>query len=144
MITPASSEADSDSEADSSSSASAELTSDSAATSESGDDQGGMGTVATAMAQLTMGSLTAMPIIREKDVSISARNYKPESFTQFLDNHERRPIAEIAPHPKSLIKAMELLSSVGAQVDIPIASLLEELGEEGVISHLLNNNATVR
>jgi hypothetical protein len=39
---------------------------------------------------------------------------------------------------------MELLSSVGAQVDIPIASLLEELGEEGVISHLLNNNATVR
>jgi hypothetical protein len=61
-----------------------------------------------------------------------------------LDNHERRPIVEKVPHPKLLVKAMELLSSVGAQVDIPIASLLEELGEEGVISHLLNNKATVR
>jgi hypothetical protein len=52
-----------------------------------------MGTVVTTVAQLTMGSLTAMPNIREKDVSISARNHNPESFTQFLDNHERWPIA---------------------------------------------------
>jgi hypothetical protein len=81
MITPASSGADSESETESTSSASAGLASDSAATSESGDDQGGMGAVATAVAQLTMGIQTAMPNVREKIVSISARNHEPESFT---------------------------------------------------------------
>jgi hypothetical protein len=85
MITPASSEADSDSETDSSSSASAELTSDSTATSESGDDQGGMGTVATALAQLTMGSLKEMPNIRKEmfpsPPGITNQNHSPSSWT---------------------------------------------------------------
>jgi hypothetical protein len=97
-----------------------------------------MGTVAMAVAQLAIGSLTAMPNVKEKDVSISARNHEPDSFSQFFDNQERRPIAEEVPHPKFLIKAMELLSSIGAHVDVPMAELLAELGEGGVISHLVD------
>ena len=103
-----------------------------------------MGAVATAVAQLTMGIQTAMPNVREMDVSISARNHEPESFTQFLDNHERRPLSEKEPPPKSLVTAMDLLSSVGARVEIPIAALMEEVGEESAIKQLLNNKATVR
>jgi hypothetical protein len=85
-----------------------------------------------------------MPNVREKDVSISARNHELDSFSQFLDNHERRPIAEEVPHSKLLVKAMELLSSVGAYVDVPMAALLDELGEGGVISHLVERRATIK
>jgi hypothetical protein len=94
VITPTPSEADSETETESSTFASEELISNSAETSESCDDQGGMGTVAMAVAHITIGRLTAMPNVKEKDVSISARNHEPDSFSQFLDNHERRPIAE--------------------------------------------------
>jgi hypothetical protein len=34
-------------------------------------------------------TLAAMPNIREKDVSISARNHEPDSFEQFVDTHDR-------------------------------------------------------
>jgi hypothetical protein len=103
-----------------------------------------MGAVTIAVAHLTMGIHTAMPNVREKDVSISARNHELKSFTQFLDNHERRPLSEKAPPPKSLVTAMDLISSVAARVEIPIASLLEELGEDRAIRQLLNSRATVR
>jgi hypothetical protein len=126
MITLASSEADSETDTESSTSASEELISNSAETSESSDDQGGMGTVAVAVAQITIGRLTAMPNVREKDISISAKNHEPDSFSQFMDNHERGPIVEEVPHPKLHVKAMELLSSVGAYVDVPMAALLDE------------------
>jgi hypothetical protein len=69
-----------------------------------------MGTVAMAVAQITIEKLTAMPYVREKAVSISAKNHEPDSFSMFLDNHERRRIAEEVPHPKLLVKAMELLT----------------------------------
>ncbi len=111
------------------------LVSDSEAASEDSDDQGGLGTVALAVAM-------AMPNVREKDVSISARNHEPDSFVQYVGTHERRPF--VVPHPKLLIKAMELLADAGASVDVPLKALLEEIGEGGVISHLVNKGATVR
>jgi hypothetical protein len=70
--------------------------------------------MASAVAQITVGGLAAMPNVREKDVSISAWNHEPDSFSQFLDNHERRPVAEVMPHPTLLVKAMELLTDLGA------------------------------
>jgi hypothetical protein len=51
---------------------------------------------------------------------------------------------EIMATPKLLLNAMELLAGVGASVDVPIAALLEEVGEGEVISHLVDKKATVR
>jgi hypothetical protein len=99
--------------------------------------------VAIAVAQITVGGLTAMPNVREKDVSISARNHEPDSYSQFPDNYERRPLAEVVPHPKLLVQAMELLINLGAYVDVPLEVLLDELGKVGVISHLVDRRATV-
>jgi hypothetical protein len=89
-------------------------------------------------------SLTAMPNVREKDISILAHNHEPDSFIQFPDNHERRPLAEIEAHPKSLQKVMELLANAGAHVDVPLEALLEEIGDGGVVSHLVDRMAMVR
>jgi hypothetical protein len=89
-------------------------------------------------------SLIAMPNVREKDISILARYHEPASFSQFFDNHERRPLVEMVATPKLLLNAMELLAGAGASVDVPIAALLEEVGEGGVISHLVDKKATVR
>jgi hypothetical protein len=75
-------------------------------------------------------SLTAMPNVREKDVSISIRNHEPNSFIQFPDNYERRPLAVIEAHPKSLLKAMELMTNSGAHVVVPLEALLERLEKE--------------
>jgi hypothetical protein len=100
--------------------------------------------VAIAVAQITVGGLTPMPNVRGKYVSISARNHELDSFSQFLDNHERRPVAEVMPHPKLLVKAMELLTNLGAYVDVPMAVLMDKLGEGGVINHLLDKRATVK
>jgi hypothetical protein len=139
VITPPSSEtseSDSESTCTTSSSEPLDLISDSYDASEDGDDQEGRGTVAIVVAQITVGGLTAMPNVREKDVSISARNHEPHSFSQYLDNHERRPLAEVFPHPKLLVKAMELRANAGAYVDVPLEAPQEEIGEGGVVSHL--------
>jgi hypothetical protein len=121
-----------------------DLISDSYEASEDSDDQEGRGTVAIAVALITVRGLTAMPNVREKDVSISARNHEPDSFSQFHDNHERRPLAEVVPHPKLSVMAMELLANAGAYVDVILKALLEEMGEGGFVSHLVDQRATVR
>jgi hypothetical protein len=149
MITPASSEADSETESSRTSSTAASedlptLKPDSAETSESSDDQEGMRTGAIAVAQINVGGMTAMPNVRGKYVSISARNHEPDSFSQFLDNHKRRPVVEEVPHPKLLVKAMEHQSSLEAYVEVPMAVLMDELEEGGVISHLWDRRATVK
>jgi hypothetical protein len=59
--------------------------------------------VAIAVAHITVGGLTAMPNVRKKNVFISARNHEPDSFSEFPDNHKRRPLAEVVPHSKLLI-----------------------------------------
>jgi hypothetical protein len=100
--------------------------------------------VAIAVAQITVGGLTAMPNVREKDISISARNHEPDSFSQFPDNHERRPLAEVVSQPKLLVKTTELLTNLEAYVDVPLEVLFDELGEGGVISHLMDKRATVK
>jgi hypothetical protein len=146
VITPSSSETESDSESTctSSSSEPPDLISDSYEASEDSVDKEGRGTVAIVVAQITGRGLTAMPNMREKDVSISARNHEPDSFSQFPNNHERRPQAEVVPDPKLLVKAIELMANVGAHVDVPLEALLEEIGEGEVISHLVNKRATVK
>ncbi len=52
-------------------------------------------------------------------------------------------MAEVMPHPKLMVKAMELLTNLGAYVDVSLVVLLDELGEGGVISHLVDKRATV-
>ena len=52
-------------------------------------------------------TLAAMPNVRERNVSISARNYEPESFEQYVDTHDRRPLPDTPPLPNSeLLAAM--------------------------------------
>jgi hypothetical protein len=119
------------------------LCSDSYEALDDSDDQEGRGTVAIVVAQITVGGLTAMPNVNEKDVSISARNHEPDSFSQFLD-HERMPMAEGMPHLKLLVKGMDLLTNLGAYMDVPMGALLDELGEGGVISHHLKKRVTVK
>jgi hypothetical protein len=50
----------------------------------------------------------------------------------------------VVPHPKVLVQAMELLTNLGAYVEFPLEALLEEIGEGGVINHLVDRRATVK
>jgi hypothetical protein len=94
--------------------------------------------------------LTAMPNVREKDVSISARNHDPDSFAQFPWNHNHRPLTETIPlettvsHPKSLLEAMELLTNAGETVEVPLEAMGAEPGKEGVIGHLSDKMAIIK
>jgi hypothetical protein len=164
-----SSASDSDSEYDRSSGPPStgppDIASDSFEPSEEEDDLGRMGvetgTVRTEKALVNVQrfgglSLTAMPNVREKDESISARNHEPDSFAQSPRNHDRRPLTETSTlaettylevsvaHPKLLLEAMELLTNSGATVEVPLESMITEMGEGGVIGHLLNKMATIR
>jgi hypothetical protein len=73
--------------------------------------------------------MAAMPKFREKDVSISARNHEPDSFEQFKDNHDRRPLPDSrpdSPPPKNLqlLAAVELLTSIGAVMEVKLETFV--------------------
>ncbi len=90
-------------------------------------------------------TMAAMPNVREKDVSISVRNHEPDSFEQYKDNHDMRPLPDSPPPPKlQLLAAMELLASMGVVMEVKLETVVDELGEAAVVSILVGKGATVK
>ncbi len=82
-------------------------------------------------------TLAAMPNVREKDVSISARNHEPASFEQHADTHDRRPLPDAPPPPNSeLLAAMELVASEGLHMETKLETLVAKLGEAAAVIFL--------
>jgi hypothetical protein len=90
-------------------------------------------------------TMAAMPNVREKDVSISPRNHEPDSFQQYKDNHDRRPLPDSPPPTKlQLLAAMKLLASIGAVMEVKLETNVGDLGESAAISLLVGKKATMK
>ena len=86
-----------------------------------------------------------MPNVREKDVSISARNHEPASFEQHADTHDRRPLPDAPPTPNSeLLAAMELVASEGLHMETKLETLVAKFGEAAAVTFLVKKEATVK
>ena len=87
----------------------------------------------------------AMPNVREKDVSISARNHEPASFEQHADTHDRKPLPDSPPPPNSeLLAAMEFVASEGLHMETKLETLVAKLGEAAAVIFLVGKEATVK
>ncbi len=90
-------------------------------------------------------TLAAMPNVREKDMSISARNHEPESFEQYVDTHDSRPLPDAPPPPNSeLLAAMELAASEGVVLEAKLETLVAKLGEAAAVRFLVEKGATMK
>ena len=90
-------------------------------------------------------TLAAMPNVREKDMSISARSHEPESFGQYWDTHDRRPLPDAPPPLNSeLVTAMELAASEGVALEVELKTLVAKLGASAAVSFQVEKGATVK